>query len=177
MGIFDDTPPATYRGKRVSILDAMEKFYANDGLAGLLGMQSAGSQMMQANDNARAIADQGGSVYDQIKAQENNPMLMALGTSNIGKAGQALAMDEASRMARAKADGISRAIEGGQDGINGYSYKGGQFLPSTEAPPGTWRVKAKGKYQTIANGAEEIEPGVSQPRPTPFSKLWAAALT
>lgn len=29
-----------------------------------------------------------------------------------------------------------RAKAGGQIGVNGYNYKGGQFLPSTEAPPG-----------------------------------------
>ena len=78
-----------------------------------------------------------------------------------------LPMDEASRMARA---GDSRAAAGGTVGINGYLYKGGQFLPQTEAPPGTWRVKVKGKARNIGNGRELVAPGEFQERPTPFSR-------
>src|SRR5262249_15635398 len=58
----------------------------------------------------------------------------------------------------------------GEAGVNGYLYKGGQFLPSTDAPPGTWRVKVNGKSSNIPNGEELIAPGVKAGRPTPFSK-------
>jgi len=65
----------------------------------------------------------------------------------------------------------SRAPKGG--GIaeaNKYFYKGGQFLPITEAPPGTWRIKVKGKSSNLPNGAEQVEPGKREGRPTPFSR-------
>jgi len=78
-----------------------------------------------------------------------------------------LPMDEASRMGSDKA---FRAVKGGEVGVNGYTYKGGQFLPNTEAPPGTWRIKSAGKSTNIPNGQELIAPGVMQPRPTPFSR-------
>lgn len=67
-------------------------------------------------------------------------------------------------------EGKARAQAGGETGMNGYIYKGGQFLPNTEAPPGTWRVKRKGKAINIPNGRELVSPGDLQPRPTPFSK-------
>ena len=66
--------------------------------------------------------------------------------------------------------GAGRATKGGETGVNSYFYKGGQFLPTTEAPPGTWRVKIKGKAQNMPNGAELVAPGVFEPRPTPFSR-------
>ena len=73
-----------------------------------------------------------------------------------------LPTDEASRM--------GRAVAGGEEGINGFLYKGGQFLPQTQAPPGTWRIKVKGRGRNIANGAELVAPGERQGRPTPFSR-------
>jgi len=66
--------------------------------------------------------------------------------------------------------GIGRAKVGGEMGVNNYLYKGGQFLPTTEAPPGTWRVKVNGKNSNIPNGIELIEPGNRTVRPTPFSR-------
>lgn len=62
--------------------------------------------------------------------------------------------------------GKSRAIVGGQSGVNGYAYKGGQFLPSTMAEPGKWKVGKK----WITSRNEEIEPGVIAAQPTPFSR-------
>lgn len=49
---------------------------------------------------------------------------------------------------------------------NGYFYKGGQFLPTTEAEPGKWKVGKK----WITSGKELIEPGVTANQPTPFSR-------
>lgn len=64
------------------------------------------------------------------------------------------------------ADGKSRAISGGQVGINGYEYKGGQFLPSTMAAPGKWKVKGK----WVNSGKEQTAPGEWSYQPTPFSR-------
>lgn len=65
-----------------------------------------------------------------------------------------------------KADGVGRAVAGGQDGINGYFYKGGQFLPSTMAEPGKWKVDGK----WITSGRALIGPGEFGNQPTPFSR-------
>ena len=65
-----------------------------------------------------------------------------------------------------QADGKSRAVAGGQDGINGYFYKGGQFLPSTTAEPGKWKVKGK----WVTSGRALIAPGEYAHQPTPFSR-------
>lgn len=70
------------------------------------------------------------------------------------------------------ADGKSRALAGGQTGVNGYSYKGGQFLPSTTAEPGRWKVGKK----WITSERELIEPGVMAVQPTPFSRSILASL-
>jgi hypothetical protein len=64
----------------------------------------------------------------------------------------------------------TRAQTGGEIGVNGYEYKGGQFLPSTDAPPGTWRVKIKGKSRLIGSKAELVAPGQMESSPTPFSR-------
>ena len=64
------------------------------------------------------------------------------------------------------ADGKSRAAVGGQDGINGYFYKGGQFLPSTMAEPGKWKIKGK----WVSAGKAEVAPGEWAHQPTPFSR-------
>jgi hypothetical protein len=49
-----------------------------------------------------------------------------------------------------------RARKGGEVAqSNEYFYKGGQFLPSTSAPPGTYKIKGK----VIGKGREFIEPG------------------
>lgn len=63
-----------------------------------------------------------------------------------------------------------RADRGGETGVNGYRYKGGQFLPSTDAPPGTWRVRIKGRSKVIGSRVELIEPGRLENSPTPFSR-------
>lgn len=63
-----------------------------------------------------------------------------------------------------------RARLGGETGLNGYAYKGGQFLPSTEAPPGTWRVKIKGKTKLVHNKQALIAPGQMALAPTPYSQ-------
>lgn len=63
-----------------------------------------------------------------------------------------------------------RAQTGGETGVNGYPYKGGQFLPSTDAPPGTWRVKIKGKSKLLRNKTWLVAPGKMEMAPTPFSQ-------
>lgn len=65
-----------------------------------------------------------------------------------------------------KADGKAQAVAGGQTGMNGYHYKGGQFLPNTMAEPGKWKVGKK----WITGKKELIEPGVYANSPTPFSR-------
>jgi hypothetical protein len=60
----------------------------------------------------------------------------------------------------------TQAKVGGQVGKNGYFYKGGQFLPSTELPPGTWKIGKK----FVKTGKEQIEPYVYEVQPTPFSR-------
>jgi N12 class adenine-specific DNA methylase/predicted RNA methylase len=62
--------------------------------------------------------------------------------------------------------GHSHASVGGENGVNGYFYKGGQFLPSTIAEPGRWKVGTK----WISSGKELVEPGVIAAQPTPFSR-------
>lgn len=64
------------------------------------------------------------------------------------------------------ADGDRRAVSGGQEGVNGYFYKGGQFLPTTQAEPGKWRVGKK----WIRSGNELVAPGEYALQPTPFSR-------
>ena len=83
---------------------------------------------------------------------------------------QMSASNENGGLLGAASAGKARAQAGGEAGINGYIYKGGQFLPNTEAPPGTWRIKRNGKAMNIPNGREFVAPGELQPRPTPFSK-------
>jgi hypothetical protein len=63
-----------------------------------------------------------------------------------------------------------RAQSGGETGVNGFPYKGGQFLPSTTAPPGTWRVKIKGKSKLLHNKMWLVAPGQQEMAPTPFSR-------
>lgn len=60
----------------------------------------------------------------------------------------------------------SRAQSGGQFGVNGYFYKGGQFLPSTTVEPGKWKIGKK----WVRSGRELVSPGYSENQPTPFSR-------
>ena len=42
----------------------------------------------------------------------------------------------------------AQAVKGGQIGVNGYFYIGGQFLPSTEEPPkGSKKFRANPQYK------------------------------
>lgn len=60
-----------------------------------------------------------------------------------------------------------RAVVGGQVAdANGYFYKGGQFLPSTAAEPGKWKVDGK----WIKSGRAEVDTRVYEHQPTPFSR-------
>lgn len=59
-----------------------------------------------------------------------------------------------------------RAARGGQEGVNGFFYKGGQFLPHTQAAPGKWKLKGK----WINSARELVAPGEFAFQPTPFSR-------
>jgi len=61
----------------------------------------------------------------------------------------------------------SRAAAGGEHAdSNGYFYKGGQFLPSSDNPPGTFKVDGK----VLKTGRAQVEPGKWEVQPTPFSR-------
>ena len=67
----------------------------------------------------------------------------------------------------------SQAKKGGEIAeSNQYHYKGGQFLPTTEAEPGKWRVGKK----WINAGRELVEPGKYDAQPTPFSRAIHGAI-
>jgi len=60
-----------------------------------------------------------------------------------------------------------RAKAGGQVAdVNGFFYKGGQFLPNTNAEPGKWKIDKK----WVKSSNELVEPGVRANGPTPFSR-------
>lgn len=66
-----------------------------------------------------------------------------------------------------------RAKKGGEIAeSNQYHYKGGQFLPTTEAEPGKWRIGKK----WVNAGKEMVEPGKYEHQPTPFSRGILGAL-
>lgn len=67
---------------------------------------------------------------------------------------------------KARQLGKARATIGGETGINGYEYKGGQFLPSTMAEPGKWKVGNR----WVKSGKAEIDNNVWEHQPTPFSR-------
>lgn len=67
----------------------------------------------------------------------------------------------------------SQAKKGGEVAeSNQYHYKGGQFLPSTAAEPGKWKIGKK----WIHSGKELVEPGVYEHQPTPFSRAILGAV-
>lgn len=59
-----------------------------------------------------------------------------------------------------------RAPVGGTIGVNGHFYKGGRFLPNTQAEPGRWKMGRK----WVSSTQEMIEPGLRAWQPTPFSR-------
>lgn len=63
-----------------------------------------------------------------------------------------------------------RAKAGGDSGVNGFEYKGGQFLPSTNAPPGTWRIRQKGKNRLVSTRQWLVEPGKMEESPSPYAR-------
>jgi hypothetical protein len=56
--------------------------------------------------------------------------------------------------------------KGGMIGINDYFYKGGQFLPSTKAEPGKWKIGKK----WVTTKKEQVEPNKFEVQPTPLSR-------
>ena len=55
-----------------------------------------------------------------------------------------------------------RAQVGGETGVNGYQYKGGQFLPSTGNAPGLFTIGGK----RVKAKSMEIEPGLREAQPS-----------
>lgn len=67
----------------------------------------------------------------------------------------------------------SQAKKGGEIAeSNQYHYKGGQFLPTTEAEPGKWKIGKK----WVNAGRELVEPGKYDTQPTPFSRAILGAI-
>lgn len=91
------------------------------------------------------------------------------GADSVPDAGAGQSLSERLAAIQPKpADGVSRAAAGGQIGVNGYEYKGGQFLPSTQLPPGSYRDK-DGTVRK-GNKGEQIEPGKREGAPSPTSR-------
>ena len=66
-----------------------------------------------------------------------------------------------------------RAKKGGEVAeSNQFHYKGGQFLPTTSAEPGKWKIGNK----WVSSGKELSEPGKLEHQPTPFSKAIYSAI-
>jgi len=112
-------------------------------------------------DAALTMGDQGIQVGDRAafeRSLEQVPNLM--GSVNLPRKDLiAKQIDEL--------ENTGRAAAGGQVAeSNGFFYKGGQFLPTTTAEPGKWKVGKK----WIKSGRELIEPGVIANAPTPFSR-------
>lgn len=116
---------------------------------GLLGQLSASVKDWDKRNRLAMQASQ--SVMPEVRQQGEQKMMANLAPltgllGGIGKAG--------------------RAVVGGQVAdANGFFYKGGQFLPSTAAEPGKWKVDGK----WVKSGKREIEPGQWEHQPTPFS--------
>jgi len=73
---------------------------------------------------------------------------------------------------RAIIEASGRAKKGGQIGLNGETYKGGQFLPSSK-----FTVKGKIRYEKsniVGVSKEEIEPFKWELSPSPYARsIWA----
>jgi hypothetical protein len=63
-------------------------------------------------------------------------------------------------------ESYGRSPAGGTIGVNGFFYKGGRFLPSTETEPGRWKIGKK----WVTSSRELIAPGELAYQPTPFSR-------
>ena len=84
-----------------------------------------------------------------------------------GTVGKALPRKELIEKQITALEDTGRAKVGGQIAdSNGFFYKGGQFLPTTQAEPGKWKINGK----WIKSGDVLIEPGKVATQPTPFSK-------
>jgi hypothetical protein len=59
----------------------------------------------------------------------------------------------------------TRANKGGETGMNGYEYAGGQFMPTTEMPP-----KVRRRLASYMRGRQQVEPRVWELPPTVNSR-------
>ena len=123
--------------------------------------------MASLNDQARAF-NQASNLATQAKLNEMRGLLVtpeqAAAKEYVDRVNQDLAMGFAGSTSPKPR---TQAIAGGEIAeSNGFFCKGGQFLPTTEADPGKWKVGKK----WITSGKELIEPGVIANQPTPFSR-------
>jgi len=126
------------------------------------GASGFADQSPDAGETAPTVSDQSGA---QTVAPASAPAQAASSTPSDQPASL---RDRLAALQPRPADGASRAVAGGQIGINGFEYKGGQFLPSTELPPGTFRDE-NGNLRR-GTTSEEIEPFKRETAPSPTSR-------
>lgn len=170
--LLDDVPglgPYPNRQPRNSLRDLLENFSIGMGhgisnnlesLSQLLTDPYAGTQMLEGLYQAASHPRQTANALGQYAKEAVGSPLNAgfaiggmLDPSMVRSLGKPI-MYEMSNI-RAKAGGETASA-------NGYFYKGGQFLPSTDAPPGTWRVEGKlvkSRKRQVGPGQYEMQPG------------------
>jgi hypothetical protein len=110
-----------------------------------------------------------GNTYESMMTQGDPKAMaeLAMQVPIVGMTKAALPRKELIEQQLSALEDTGRAKAGGQVAdANGFFYKGGQFLPTTTAEPGKWRVGKK----WITSGSELIEPGTRANQPTPFSR-------
>lgn len=110
---------------------------------------------------SRSVAARSNIPQDQLKYSQ------PYASENIPLKEWIKAEDYLDGAAMSVGEGGGRAKKGGEIGINNYEYKGGQFLPSTQAEPGTWKVGGK-KISTSSK--QEIAPYKWETPPHPLAK-------
>jgi hypothetical protein len=150
------------RFERATSLDPQEQDLADIGVETAASFIPGVGPALAARDveRARRADDKAGMAMAAASAIPVNRLIGAL------KGFDPVMREIDSLSGRAKAGGETAAS-------NGYFYKGGQFLPTTEAEPGKWKIGKK----TVTTGKELIAPGEFAVQPTPFSRsIYQAAL-
>lgn len=120
----------------------------------LTGLLAAGSMVPGVGDAVGLLGDAAMYASDPSSRTFMNGLLTAAGTLPL--------IPSASGIKAA-----TRAAAGGETAkSNGYFYKGGQFLPSTDLPPGTFKIGGK----KLTTKKAMIEPGVFETSPTPLHR-------
>ncbi len=123
--------------------------------------------MSTVNDQARAF-NQASDLATQAKLNEMRGLLVTPEQASAKRYVDQVNQDLAMGFVGSTSPKLrTQAVAGGEIAeANGYFYKGGQFLPTTEAEPGKWKIGKK----WVTSGKELIEPGVTANQPTPFSR-------